>query len=126
MSNEFTKHDCIWLDFDSWCHATQCFKHALKYEPDIYKFGDEDSGAAIEGHPCRMCEGCGFELNDRTRSRDEQRYQVLPATQDEMEEWQNEKDIARVEMLEKSIKEKQDELKEVKARMAKFEAKKKG
>ena len=49
--------NCLWKEFDSWCKCTQCLKHAIAINPDVYSLDDP---SPIEGHPCNKCEGCGY------------------------------------------------------------------
>ena len=39
--------NCLWKEFDSWCKCTQCLKHAIALNPDVYSLDDPSPIEAI-------------------------------------------------------------------------------
>ena len=124
MSRNYTKHDCIWLEYDTWCHATQCLLHAKKYEPEMYNTGNPEDESPVSGHPCVMRDGCGFCVRDKDKPLSAQRLEVKPATSEEMADWHYELDVAQLKYLETHAVDVLKRIAELRARVKAHEEKK--
>ena len=77
--------NCLWKEFDSWCKCTQCLKHAIALNPEIYSL---EEPSPIEGHPCNKCEGCGYQPYLSIADLDKERKdKFVAASEEEVARW---------------------------------------